>query len=232
MSDDDKQRYTEWLDKPDTILGINQGRHDATKFKIIHYYWKYSGEWLNYSDDQQFNRAWEWHLQHCNPPRSREEFDRLCKWTIDTFRENRDKVHEEVRAKRNKFAGMAGCVSYQINSNPDKFIVSTPDNKLEEIIHKWENSDENPSQKICKVYNTRTFLCCKPIKIVKHRNPLLFLDIPEKFTIEFRGSEPSGNFTLKHKTLSEIVGKLKQTEALTDRGLEAALSHKGKGSKN
>ena len=79
---------------------------------------------------------WEWHLQHCNPPRSREEFDRICKWTIDTFREERDKKHEEARSKRNNYADMQGCVSYQINSNADKFVVSTPDNKLVETIHK------------------------------------------------------------------------------------------------
>ena len=126
---------------------------------------------------------WEWHLQHCNPPRSREEFDRICKWTIDTFREERDKKHEEARSKRNNCVDMPGCVSYQINSNADKFVVLTPDNKLVETIHKYEDSNENPKEKVCKVYHTMTFLCCKPVKIVKHINPLSFLDIPQKYTV-------------------------------------------------
>ena len=229
MSDDDREKYDNWLDLPTTILGVNQGRHDATKFKVIRYFWKYSGEWLNYSDEQRFEKAWEWHLKHCNPPRSREEFDRICKWTIDTFREERDKKHEEARSKYNNYADMPGCVSYQINSNPDKFVVSTPDNKLVETIHKYEDSDENPKEKICKVYHTRTFLCCKPVRIVKHINPLSFLDIPQKYTIEFRGSEQSGNFTLRHKSLAEIVNRLKQTEALTDRNLDAAMIAQIKG---
>jgi hypothetical protein len=229
MSDDDRQQYDEWLDKPDTILGINQGRHDATKFKIISYYWKYSGEWLNYSDDQRFEKAWEWHLQHCNPPRSREEFDRICRWTVDMFRKDRDKTHEEARSKRNNFSGMAGCVSYQINSNPDKFIVSTPYYTLVETIHRWENSNEDPKMKVQKVYNTRTFLCCKPVRIIKHRNPLSFLNKPQKYTMQFAGSEPSGNFTLKQKTLSQIISILKETQALTDKNLDVALIAQIKG---
>jgi len=97
---EDKQRYDEWLDLPTTILGENQGRHDATKFKINRYYWKYSGEWLNLSDDQRFERAWEWHLAHCKPSRSRQEFDGMCKWAIEKFRVKRDELHERVRAER------------------------------------------------------------------------------------------------------------------------------------
>ncbi|MPZ06619.1 MAG: hypothetical protein GEU26_09425 [Nitrososphaeraceae archaeon] len=100
MSDEDKKAYDEWLDLPTTILGENQGRHDATKFKIIRYYWKYDGEWLNLSDEQRFERAWEWHLAHCNPPRSRHEFDSMCKWAIEKFRVKRDELHERVRAER------------------------------------------------------------------------------------------------------------------------------------
>lgn len=229
MSDDDRQKYEDWLDLPTTILGANQGRHDATKFKVLRYFWKYSGEWLNYSDEQRFEKAWEWHLQHCTPPRSREEFDRICKWTIDTFREERDKKHEEARSKRNNYADMPGCVSYQINSNPDKFIVSTPDNKLVETIHKYEDSHENPKEKVCKVYNTKTFLCCKPVRIIKHRNPGPFLETVQKYTMVFKGSEPSGNFTLKQKSLSEIVARLKETDALCDKNIDNALIAQTKG---
>ncbi len=57
------------------------------------------------------------------------------------------KKHEEARSKRNNYADMPGCVSYQINSNADKFVVSTRDNKLVETIHKYEDSNENPKRK-------------------------------------------------------------------------------------
>lgn len=108
MSDLDKNAYDQWLDLPTTILGENQGRHDATKFKINRYYWKYSGEWLNLSDDQRFERAWDWHLAHCKPPRSRQEFEGMCKWAIEKFRVKRDELHERVRAERQ-----------QLNQGPD-----------------------------------------------------------------------------------------------------------------
>jgi hypothetical protein len=103
MSDEDKQKYDEWLDLPTTILGENQGRHDATKFKINRYYWKYSGEWLNLSDEQRFEKAWQWHLAHCNPARSRQEFDNMCRWAIEKFRVKRDELHEQVRAERQQW---------------------------------------------------------------------------------------------------------------------------------
>lgn len=72
MSDEDKDSYDKWLDLPTTILGENQGRHDATKFKIIRYFWRYDGEWLDLTDDECFERAWKWH-----------------KWRAQGFRRNK-----------------------------------------------------------------------------------------------------------------------------------------------
>jgi hypothetical protein len=103
MSDLDKDKYDAWLDLPTTILGVNGGRHDATKFKINRYYWKYSNEWLNLSDERRFDRAWQWHMAHCKPPRSRQEFDNLCKWAINAFRVKRDELHERARAERQRW---------------------------------------------------------------------------------------------------------------------------------
>ena len=100
MSDEDKSRYSAWLDDTDTILGVGSGRHDATKFKVCSYFWKYSGEWLNLSDGERFERAWQWHNQHCNPPRTRKHFDDICKWVIENHRPNRDKKHELLREER------------------------------------------------------------------------------------------------------------------------------------
>ncbi|MGC1131366.1 MAG: hypothetical protein WA941_00980 [Nitrososphaeraceae archaeon] len=100
MSDVDKDSYDKWLDLPATILGENQGRHDATKFKIIRYYWKYENEWLDLTDDQRFERAWQWHIDHCKPPRPRHEFNKICEWTREKFRAKRDEVHKFVRNRR------------------------------------------------------------------------------------------------------------------------------------
>ncbi|MGA9319195.1 MAG: hypothetical protein WBV84_14175, partial [Nitrososphaeraceae archaeon] len=57
MSDLDKNKYDSMLDDPGLILGVNCGRHDATLFKAMRYYFKYSGEWLDLTDEQRFERV-------------------------------------------------------------------------------------------------------------------------------------------------------------------------------
>ena len=226
MSDEDKRKYIEFLHLDTTILGVSQGRHDATKVIINNYYWKYNGEWLELSDELRFERAWKWHLAHCNPPRSREEFDRLCKWAKDKFRVKRDELHEKIRGERNNtHIGISDCVSYKVN--PHEFITGTPDNRLVETRHTW--SEDKSGQLIEKEYIVRTFLACKPVRIIKHRNPLSFLEILQNYTIEFRGSEPSGNFTIRHKSLPQIIAQLKQSEALTEKNLDNAMIAQIKG---
>ncbi len=100
---------------------------------------------------------------------------------------------------------MSGCVSYQVS--PHDYVTGTPDNRLVEIRHTW--SEDKSGQWIEKEYIVRTFFACKPVRIIKHRNPLSFLEMPQKYTIEFRGSEPSGNFTIRHKSLPQIIGGTK-----------------------
>ena len=53
--------------------------------------------------------------------------------------------------------------------------------------------------------------------------------MPQKYTIEFRGSEPSGNFTIRHKSLPQIIGELKQSQALTDKNLDNSMIAQIKG---
>ena len=102
MSDLDKDKYDAMLDESGLKLGVNGGRHDATLFKAMRYYFKYSGEWLDLTDEQRFERAWEWHLAHCDPPRSRKEFDNICDWIVKNLRQKRDQLHESERLKRNQ----------------------------------------------------------------------------------------------------------------------------------
>jgi hypothetical protein len=75
----------------------------------------------------------------------------------------------------------------------------------------------------------KTFTACKPVRIIKHKNPLSFLERQPRYTIEFRGSEPSGNFTLKQKTVSEIVSELKTGNALSETGIDIAINAQIKG---
>ena len=70
MSDADKDQYDKWLDFPTTVLGVNQGRHDATRFKIIRYYWKYGGEWLSLSDERAFRKGMELAYRSLQAPKA------------------------------------------------------------------------------------------------------------------------------------------------------------------
>ena len=103
----------------------------------------------------------------------------------------------------------------------------TPDNRLVEIRHTW--SEDKSGQLIEKECIIRTFLACKPVRIIKHRNPLSFLEMPEKYTIEFRGSEPSRSLRSRHKSLPQITGELKQSQALTDKNLDNSMIAQIKG---
>lgn len=92
LTDDDNKTISEWLHKPDTIFGVKKGRHNWTLWIINSYYRKYAG-------DERFECAWQWHLDHCKPPRSREEFEKSCQDVIDKYKEDRDKLHK-VREQR------------------------------------------------------------------------------------------------------------------------------------
>jgi P4 family phage/plasmid primase-like protien len=100
MSDNDKEEYEKWLDKPDTIIGVGGGRHNAILHKINSYFWKWGNDWLDLTDDQRFERAWEWAERHCKPNYSREEFDRLCYDVTKKYRQERDALHELKRANQ------------------------------------------------------------------------------------------------------------------------------------
>ena len=102
MSDADRDKYEAMLHDQGLILGENCGRHDATKFIVICYYFKYSDEWLDLTDEQRFERAWQWHLTHCNPPRPRQEFNSICKWVVKTLRRKRDEFHAPKREERDR----------------------------------------------------------------------------------------------------------------------------------
>jgi hypothetical protein len=58
---------------------------------------------------------------------------------------------------------------------------------------------------------------------------LSFLELRDRYTIQFRGSEESGNFTVKCKTIPEIVSELKNGNALCDTGIEVAINAQIKG---
>lgn len=233
MSDSDKEQYDQWLDLPNTILGVNQGRHDATKFKINCYYWKYSGEWLDLRDDQRFERAWEWHIAHCKPPRPREEFDRICKWTVDKFQAKRDELHNRIRNGRrheqtpqefdkshtfamyhdNVKASLDKNIWTEIGKNPIRWIVA---NSRMRVVYKAHQDayeiitkhGEEVKEKAYKLTIDNFIICCIPLNVVKHESPLDFLQKETNFTIPFKDTVGK-TFTLVRKTIEQIMNYLK-----------------------
>jgi hypothetical protein len=221
-SDEDKQAYIEWLERPDTIIRDGEGRHIAVKTLGCSYYYRYKDEWKDLTDDQRHDRLKEWNLQHCESPLPEAEFSEIWKWIVKTHRKTRDKQFEELnnktksaQAEANSPVNMPGCISYQISSKPDIWITGTPDNKLIEIMRKTKASDDGLLT--VSFVTKKTFTACKPVRIIKHKNPLSFLELQPRYTIQFEGSEPSGNFTIKHKTISEIVSELKNGNALCEK---------------
>jgi hypothetical protein len=231
MSDDDKQRYIEWLENPNTIVGEGS-RHDAVKILGCSYFYRYSNEWKDLTDDQRRDKVQEWTQQHCNPPFPYSEFSEIWKWIVSTHRKSRDEEHEKLRDAENSGSNnvdplnMPNCISYQISTNPSIWITGTPDNKLIEVLRKVKLDD---GLQIISFLTRKTFTACKPVRITKHKNPLSFLELLQRYTIQFKGSEPSGNFTIKQKTIAEIVAELKNGNALCDNGLDIAINAQIKG---
>lgn len=98
----DKNSISEWLHNPNTIFAVGNGRHNWTVWIVNSYFRKYKDEWLDLTDEERFDRAWRWHSEHCNPPRSREEFDKICRDVVKKFKVDRDKLHKEVRESKEK----------------------------------------------------------------------------------------------------------------------------------
>lgn len=231
MSNENKQLYIQWLEDPSTIIEEG-GRHDAIKTLGCSYYYRYNNGWKDLTDDQRYDKLQKWNLQHCIPPLPEKEFNDVWKWIVSRHRKNRDKEQEE-RTKNSHAVtsdplNMPGCISYQINSIPDRYLLGTPDNKLVEVERKHA-ADAKSNMISSYLVTNKTFTACKPVRIIKHKNPLSFLELQQRYTIQFRGSEQSGNFTAKHKTLSEIVGELKNGNALCERGIDVALIAQIKG---
>jgi hypothetical protein len=200
MSDEDRDRYDAWLDADSTVLGIGAGRHDATKFKICSYYWKYKSEWMNLSDDDRFERAWQWHLKHCIPPRSRKEFDSLCDWVKKKHRVKRDKFFDEIRYQKQKanqadseFSSLPPEVQTRLSAhvhsligrNPLRFYVADGFRKEilkvviarpKDVIEKTEDSNTTTTTttkiKTIKYTEKDTIIDAIPTKVIINDNPL------------------------------------------------------------
>jgi hypothetical protein len=239
MSEEARKARIRYLEDPNTkLVGEHSGRHNAIVDLSASYFNRFTNGWKDLTDDQRHERLQQWNEQHCTIPLPQRELDDIWMWTVKTFRKKRDeqreKFEDEQRNNRTKATAnaaayplnMPGCIYYQINSTPDRYVIGTTDYKLVELERKTkpEGLKGQPTSIIAYFVTNKTFTACKPVRIIKHKNPLSFLELLQRYTIEFKGSEPSGNFTIKHKTISEIVSELKNGNALCDSGIEVAIT--------
>ena len=148
MSDTSKSAFLAWLENPENwkSLGVDQGRHNALVILGTSYYYRYSNEWHNLTDDQRRERLWEKNMQF-GTPKSEDEFNSIWKWIIDKHRKRRDQQREEWEDQHAKHSnetdplGMPGCIYYEIR--PGKYISGTPDNKVVEIEVKLPKDDSD-----------------------------------------------------------------------------------------
>jgi Bifunctional DNA primase/polymerase, N-terminal len=239
FDEDGRNKYIEYLNTEGTILRAGE-RHPGTVANANSMFFKYLGEWKDMSDDDRFNRLVSWHNKVCDPPlfqergrenEVREIWDSIKQKFTGKRQEERDKREDEEHNSTYAYSGpdlpeLKGNVFYQINAKPTKFIIAHKQNKqlIETTLKTTAEENSKTDQKIITQHlvHNRTFLTCIPVKIIRHKNPLSYLDISVKYTITFVDAAGEYN-TLSHKTLSEILGCLRDLGYVLSDGAEGAL---------
>ena len=117
-----------------------------------------------------------------------------------------------------------GNVYYQINVKPPKFVIALKQNKqLVEASLKVDRKEIDGYETLVQslIYN-KTFLTCIPTKIVRHKNPLTFLDQAAKYTMTFLDAAGE-QYSFSHKALTEIMSGLRDLGYVFGDGAEGAL---------
>jgi hypothetical protein len=119
---------------------------------------------------------------------------------------------------------LQGSVFYVIASNPTRFIIADNHRKhlIEATLHKSTDTKHETGTITYTLIQNKTFLVCIPTKIIRHRNPLTYLDLPARYTITFIDAAGEQN-TFNHKTLAEIIGALRDLSYVFLDGAEGAL---------
>ena len=112
-------------------------------------------------------------------------------------------------------------VYYQVNEKPEKYIFAYKNMcQLIETTAKTEQYDDGTT--VHFLVHNKTYLTCIPIRIVRHRSPLTFLDSAAKYTMSFVDASDE-HTTFSHKTLSEILSGLRDLGYALSDGAEGAL---------
>lgn len=127
--------------------------------------------------------------------------------------------------KRQRYSELEGNIYYQINEKPERYIVAyRQKNKVIEVASKSQKKEIEGIETIEKyLVHKKTYLACMPIKIIRHNNPLTFLEATAKYSITFIDSVGETHI-FKHKTLAEIVQCLRDLACVISDGADMALA--------
>ena len=197
----------------DTRIYEGHNRHEA-ELRVMESLLRRNRGILTEEQIKQF--AIEWNQKHCIPPLDDKEFSRQWGDAIK-FIEHKDKSPE-------KYPELVGNTYYQINEKPEKYIIAYKQkHQLIEATSKTIEKETGGNKTIEKfLYHNRTYLACIPVKIVRHSNPLTFLETAAKYSISFLDSVGE-SCIFRHKTLAEIVQGLKDMGYVLSDGADTAL---------
>ena len=232
MSDENKQTYIKWLENPEnyTKLGVGEGRHNGLLTLGTSYYYRYNGEWKDYTDEQRKAKLWEWNMKLA-VPKSEKEFNDIWKWIIDKHRRTRDEQHEKLREGRRRNqefdkshtfsmyndgvkASLEGNMWTEIAKNPLRWIIADSKMKVIYRAHQYDyevtikHDKEEQREKVYKLSIDNTIIRCIPISITKHESPLFFLQNQTNYTMTFKDTTGK-TFTQIRRTIEQIMDYLK-----------------------
>jgi hypothetical protein len=235
QSEDQINDYIKYLELDSTILDEGE-RHNGILVMANSYFFRYSGEWANLTDEQRFDKLIEYDKKHCRPSlyeTSVTEFKQIWRDIERKFtgerQERRDK-REEVNAETGYSYGpdvdaeLKGNVFYRISEKPTKLIIAYDKTKhlIEASVCESKIDNDDIYHKTLFLRQNRTYLTCIPTKIVRHKNPLTYLEAAANYTITFADAADEHN-TFVHKTLSEILCGLKDLGYVYAEGADGAL---------
>ncbi len=165
--------------------------------------------------------AAQWNQQHCIPPLDDRDFDKQWNDAVKFIQRHNQEQQQQEKAK---YPELIGNAYYQINEKPDKYIIAYNQKKqlIEATAKSTPNREDDWNTLERYLVHNKTYLTCIPTKIVRHKNPLTFLDTAPKYTISFVDAVGE-KYTFSHKTLSEILSNLRDLGYVMTDGAEGAL---------
>ena len=227
--------YGAHLHDTGTRIGIG-GRHEAIKFICTSYFFKYTLDFTELTDDERFERVLEYDKIHCFPSlydTDPQEVLDLWNWIKKTFRQKREHDREVREEEKNREKEKARQQASSATEYKQYLLASYPQSVRQALGNDiWTQISNNPCKfivgekrhkHVCRAYvetsavgdiilhnlsfGTIIFKCI-PATIIKHENPLDFLNSQITYTISFL-NQANKSFTLSRMTLNQIMDELR-----------------------